>query len=79
MAEPEVEAAWRAEFERVGEDSGSLSGEAKRQPAFRWLGDEAEVQRLREESAHHYLRWTVLALAAAVLVGLIAFGLTFLH
>ena len=81
MAEPEVEAAWRAEFERVSEDRdrGSLSAEAERQPAFRWLGDEAEVQRLREESAHHYLRWTVLALAAAVLVGLIAFGLTFLH
>ena len=80
MAEPEVEAAWRAEFERVGEDRdrGGLS-EAERQPTFRWLGDEAEVQRLREESAHHYLRWTVLALASAVLVGLIAFGLTFLH
>jgi hypothetical protein len=37
------------------------------------------VQRLREESAHHYVRWTVLALIAAVIVGLIAFGLTFLH
>jgi hypothetical protein len=81
MAEPEVEAAWRAEFERIGEDGdgGSLSGEPKRRPAFRWLGDEAEVRRLREESAHHYVRWTVLALTAAVIVGLIAFGLTFLH
>jgi hypothetical protein len=81
MAEPEVEAEWRAELERVGgdRDSVSQSGETKRQPAFRWLGDEAEVQRLREESAHHYVRWTVLALIAAVIVGLIAFGLTFLH
>ena len=37
MAEPEVEAAWRAEFERVGEDRdrGGLSAEAERQPAFR--------------------------------------------
>jgi hypothetical protein len=33
----------------------------------------------REESAHHYVRWTVLALIAAVIVGLFAFGLTFLH
>jgi ribosomal protein L6P/L9E len=81
MAEPEVDAAWRAEFERVGEDGdrGSLSRESNRQPAFRWLGDQAEVQRLSEERAHHYLRWTVLALIAAMIVGLIAFGLTFLH
>ena len=81
MAEPEVEAAWRAELELVGEgrDRGSLSRETNRRPAFRWLGDEAEVQRLREESAHHYVRWTVLALIAAVIVGLIAFGLTFSH
>jgi hypothetical protein len=81
MAEPEVDAAWRAEFERVGEgdDRGSLSRETNRQPVFRWLGDKAEVQRLREERAHHYLRWTFLAVAAAVIVGLIAFGLTFLH
>ena len=81
MAEPEVEPAWRAEFERVGEDNdrGSANGETKKRPAFRWLGDEAEVQRLREESTHHYLRWTFLAVIAAGIVGLIAFGLTFLH
>ena len=78
MAEPEVEAAWRAELERVGEDHDRVS-ETNRRAAFRWLGDEAEVQRLREESTHHYLRWTVLALIAAVIVGIIAFGLTFLH
>jgi hypothetical protein len=78
MAEPGVEAAWRAELERVGQDRDRVS-ETKRQPAFRWLGDEAEVQRLREERAHHYLRWTFLAVIAAGIVGLIAFGLTFLH
>ena len=78
MAEPEVAAAWRAELERVGEDRDRVS-ETKRQAAFPWLGDQAEVQRLRKESAHHYVRWTVLALIAAVIVGIIAFGLTFLH
>ena len=78
MAEPEVEAAWRAELERVGEDHDRVS-ETNRRAAFRWLGDEAEVQRLREESTHHYLRWTFLAAIAAVIVALIAFGLTFLH
>jgi hypothetical protein len=41
MAEPEVEAAWRAELERVGEDRDRVS-ETKRQAAFRWLGDQAD-------------------------------------
>jgi hypothetical protein len=74
MAEPEVEAAWRAEFERA-----SLTDDTTEETTFRWLGDESEVQRLREGREHHYLRWIVLALIAAVIVGLIAIGLTFLH
>jgi hypothetical protein len=52
-----VEAAWRAEFKRIGEtqlrdalNSGSgFTDEPKRQAAFRWLGDEAQAWRLREE------------------------------
>ena len=51
MAEPEVEAAWRAEFERSGVTQirdalggGGLADE-KTQAAFRWLGDEAEARR----------------------------------
>ena len=84
MAEPEVEAAWRAEFERAGEGcdyllNGSLTDDTTEETTFRWLGDESEVQRLREEREHHYLRWIVLALIAAVVVGLITIGLTFLH
>ena len=61
MAEPEVEAAWRAEFERSGvkELRDALSGdgftdELKRQAALRWLGDEVEARRLREEKTYHY-------------------------
>ena len=51
MAEPEVEAAWRAEFKQVGEAQfrDSLNrglSEAKR---FRWWGDEGEARRLRDE------------------------------
>ena len=87
MAEPELEAAWRAEFKRIGEaqlrdalNSGSrLTDEQKRHAAFRWLGDEAEEQRLREEQTHHYVRWAFFAAIAAVIVGLIGVGLTFLH
>ena len=57
MAEPEVEAAWRAEFKRIGETQvrdplNSITDETKRQAAFRWLGDEAEARRLREEQTH---------------------------
>jgi hypothetical protein len=54
MAEPEVEAAWRAEFKRIGEtqlrealnSGGGFADEPKRQAAFRWLGDEAQARRL---------------------------------
>ena len=67
MAEPEVEAAWRAEFERSGvkELRDTLRGdgfadELKRQAAFRWLGDEAEAQRLQQDQTYHYVRWTFL-------------------
>jgi hypothetical protein len=87
MAEPEVEAAWRAEFKRIGEkqlrdalNSGDgIADEPKRQVAFRRLGDEAEERRLRENKTYHYVRWTFFAAIAAVIVGLIGVGLTLLH
>ena len=82
MAEPEVEAAWRAEFERSGvkELRDTLSGngftdELKRQAALRWLGDEVEARRLREEKTYHYVRGTLLIVVAAVIAGLNAVGL----
>jgi hypothetical protein len=84
MAEPEVEAAWRAEFKRIGETQirdalNSITDGEKRQAAFRWLGDEAEARRLREEQTHYYVRWTLFAAVATVIVGLIGVGLTLLH
>ena len=33
---------------------------------FRWLGDEAQARRLREENTYHYVRWTFFAAVAAV-------------
>ena len=79
MAEPEVEAAWRAEFKRIGETQvrdalNSITDEPKRQAAFRWLGDEAEARRLREEQTHHYVRWTFFA-AVAASTGLVPWSL----
>jgi hypothetical protein len=87
MAEPEVEAAWRAEFKRIGEtqlrealnSGGGFADEPKRQAAFRWLGDEAQARRLRDEKTYHYVRWTFFAAIAAVIVGLVGVGLTLLH
>jgi hypothetical protein len=85
MAEPEVEAAWRAEFERSGvkELHDALSGdgltdELKRQSAFRWLGDQAEAQRFQQKQTYHYVRWILMVAAAAVIAGLIAVGLALL-
>jgi hypothetical protein len=82
MAEPEVEAAWRAEFERTHArdafDSGDVFlGDPK--AALRWSGDEVEAQRLQEEHTHHYVRWTWFGAVAVAIVGLIGVGLSFLH
>jgi hypothetical protein len=80
----EFEAARRTEFKRSGEtqllNSGvGVADEPKRQVAFRWIGDEAQTQRLREEKTYHYVRWTFVVAMAVVIVCLIGLGLTFLH
>jgi hypothetical protein len=79
----EQEAEWRAEFERFGEEqirSSLTSGifpEPKRQFAFRWLGDEARARKIREQRIYQYIRWTFVAAAAAVIVGLIGIAMTY--
>jgi hypothetical protein len=78
MADPEVEAAWRAEFKRIREEAFH-SGSDDPKTAFRWSGDEAKAQRLQEEHTHHYLRWTFFGAVAVMIVGLIGVGLSFLH
>ena len=82
MAEPEVEAAWRAEFERIHETEPFHSGNVfpdDPKAAFHWSGDEALARRLQEERTHHYLRWILFGTVAAMIVGLIGVGLSFLH
>ena len=49
MAEPEVEAAWRAEFTRIHDTEAFQNGSDDPKAAFRWSGDEAEARRLQEE------------------------------
>jgi hypothetical protein len=83
MAEPEVEAAWRAEFERSGttqrrdaaNNSGDSTHELKKQIVFRWVGDKAETQRLQEEKTYHYVRWALLVAVATVIAAVVAMGL----
>jgi hypothetical protein len=78
MAEPEVEAALRAEFRRIHETKAFDSGPQTAKAAFRWSGDVAEARRLQEEHSHHYLQWTFVSACAVMIVGLIGVGLTFL-
>jgi hypothetical protein len=76
------EAAWRAALERIGEkqsDDALDSSAPKKDVAFRWLGDEVEARRLRQERAHHYVRWAFLAAIGAMIAVMIAEGLTLLH
>ncbi len=83
MAEPEVEAAWRAELNRAGETSltsgGGFTGASKRPVGFCWSGDEAEARRLREEQTHHYVRWAFFVAVAAMIAFLIVAGVALLH
>jgi hypothetical protein len=78
VAEPEVEAAWRAEFERI-HDTETFDSPDDPMAAFRWSGDQAEARRLQEEHTHHYLRWAFVGAFAAVIVSVIGVGLSFLH
>ena len=79
MAEPEVEAAWRAELERIHDTEAFNSSPDDPMATLRWSGDEAEVRRLKEEHGHYYLRWAFVGVFAAVIVSVIGVGLSFLH
>jgi hypothetical protein len=85
MAKLKLEAAWGEEFKRVGEaeprgpGNRGLIEEPKEQVSLRWGGDEAESRRLQDEQSHRYFQWTFVSVVAAVIVGFIVFGLTFLH
>jgi hypothetical protein len=72
------EATWRAEFERLGEESTRDSvrtgcfQEPKRQFAYRWLADRALERERRETLTIRYLRLTLLAAVFGVIVGVVA-------
>ena len=77
------EAAWRMEFEALGEQSvlknvkqGSTYNEAKGQAAFRWLSEQAQL-RDRREARTAQLAWGALFVSmAAALIGIMGVLLT---
>jgi hypothetical protein len=81
------EAAWRAEFERLGEllvydnaKQGAIyNDETKRQAAFRWLAEQARERRHRERQTLRVSWWTFWAAIAAVGVAIISIGVALLH
>ena len=80
MGEPNVEAAWRAEFKRIHATDAFHSANVfpdDPKAEFHWSGDEAEARRLQEEHAHHYLRRTFVGAFAVMIVGVIGVGLSF--
>ncbi len=78
------ETQWRAEFEGLGEQQvydnvkqGAIyNDEAKRQAAFRWLGDEARKRREREQNTYWYARWTFYAAIVAAAIGVVGMIVT---
>jgi hypothetical protein len=79
------ESEWRAEFERYGEDNtrdslrGGFFQEAKRQFAYRWLGDRALERAKREARMLRYVKYTLWAAVAAVFVGIVGIAVTLLR
>jgi nitrate reductase NapE component len=81
------EAEWHAEFERLGEllvydnvKQGAIyNDEAKRQAAFRWLGEQAQARKRSETETLCTVKLTLWAAIAAVLVGILGVVVTWFH
>jgi hypothetical protein len=77
-------AAWRVEFEALGEQSvlknvkqGAIRNEAKRQAAFRWLSEQAQL-RDRREARTAALAWLAIFVSIAVaLIGTLGMLIAF--
>jgi hypothetical protein len=79
------EATWRAEFERLGEEStwdsvrAGYFQEPKRQFAYRWLANWALERQHRETLMIRYLQFTLLAAVVGVIVGVVGVLATLLQ
>jgi hypothetical protein len=77
--EPGCALSWNALARNNRATRSIAAAHRRRKYRFIWLGDEVEARRLRQERAHHYLRWTFIAAIGAVIAILIAEGLALLH
>ena len=79
------EDTWRAEFERLGEESTWNSvrfgyfHEPKRQFAYRWLANRALERQRRETLTILYLRLILLAAVVGVIIGIVGVLATLLN
>jgi hypothetical protein len=79
MLETPEEAKWRAEFDEAGEHevrdrlskSAHMNHQPQRQFAYRWLQEQEQRKRFREQQLYWYARWTLWAAVAAVVVGIV--------
>jgi hypothetical protein len=87
MPDSEEERAWRADFEANGERlthdtlyrGAGIYPEPKRQFALRWLREKEAERNAYERSMFRYVRWTLWAAVAAVVVGVIAILVGWFH
>jgi hypothetical protein len=85
MPKTTEEAIWRAEFERLGEEStwdsvrAGYFQEPKRQFAYGWLANRAREREKRETLTIRYLRLTLLAVVVGVIVGIVGILVTLLN
>jgi hypothetical protein len=73
------ETAWRVEFEAIGERSvlknvkqGDTYNEAKRQAAFRWVSEQAQLRDHREARTDQLAWGTLFVSMAAALIGIMS-------
>ena len=83
---PNEEEGWIAEFEAAGEDEvrmrlyrgSSMHPEAKFHAAVRWLREQAQARKHREEEIRRYVWWTLCAAVLSAIVGLAGLMVTWL-
>jgi hypothetical protein len=79
MTDAEQEARWRNEFATAGESEirsrlsqrALMNDEKQRQVAYRWVREQERERERQTAQMLRYVRWTLIAAVAAVLVGII--------
>jgi hypothetical protein len=84
MVHLEDESAWRVEFEETGETllrdalnrGGVYNHEAKREAALRWLSEQEQARKSREEKMYRLVRWTLLVAVATMIASILSLVVT---